>query len=171
MPNKLDKYDIKFWVLVNVKSKYVANTTPYLGAEEKEQCGNVPVGELVVVKLTEDIKGKRYIISCNNFFASLPLAEKLKQTKLSLVGTTKKNRRDLSKVMIELQQGCVNSNKFFWHKRSGAMFVKYQPKARKTVCLLSTMHFTPDVDTTTAAKKPCIIGFHRKNKVGVESFD
>ena len=103
MPNKPDKYVINFWVLVDVKSKYVANTTPYLGAEQKEQRGNVPLGEPVVVKLTEHIKGKGYIICCNNIFTSLLLAEKLQQAKLCLVGTTKKNRRDLSKVIIEPQ--------------------------------------------------------------------
>ena len=32
MPNKPDKYGIKFWVLVDVKSKYVSNIFPYLGA-------------------------------------------------------------------------------------------------------------------------------------------
>ena len=33
------------------------------------------------------------------------------------------------------------------------------------------MHSTPDVDTTTAAKKPCVIGFYNENKVGVDCFD
>ena len=124
MPNKPDKYGIKFRVLVDVKSKYVANITPYSGAQEKEQR---PLGESVVVKLTEHIKSKGYNICCDNFFTSLLLAKKLQQAKLSLVVIIKNNRRDLSKVMIELQQGCVNSCKFFWHKRSGAMFVKCQP--------------------------------------------
>ena len=101
MPNKPDKFDIKFWVLVVVKYNYVANITTYLDAQEKKQRGNVPLGESVVVKLTEYIKGKRYNICCNNFLTSLPWAEKLKQAKLSLVGTIKKNRRYLSKIMIE----------------------------------------------------------------------
>ena len=85
MPNKPDKYGIKFWVLVNVKSKYVANITPYLVAQEKEQRGNVPLGESVVVEIIEHIKDKRYNICCDNFFTSLPLAEKLLQAKFSLV--------------------------------------------------------------------------------------
>ena len=51
------------------------------------------------------------------------------------------------------------------------MLVRYQPKPKKTVCLLSTMHSTPDVDTTTAAKKPFVIRFYNENKVGVDCFD
>ena len=74
MPNKPDKYGIKFWVLVNVKSKYVANITPYLGAQEKKQL-NVPLGESIVVKLTEHIKGKECNICCDNFFISLTWGE------------------------------------------------------------------------------------------------
>ena len=171
MPNKPDKYGIKFWVLVDVKAKYVANITPHLGAKEKEgRCG-VPLGESVVIKITEHIKGKDYNICCDNFFTLLPLAEKLLKSKFSFIGTMKKNRRDLSVSMTEPQQGDVNSSKFFWHKNSGAMLVRYQPKPKKTVCLLSTMHSTPDVDTTTAAKKPSVISFYNENKVGVDFFD
>ena len=73
--------------------------------------------------------------------------------------------------MIEPQQGCVNSSKFLWHKRSDAMFVKYQPKARKTVYLLSTMHSTPNVDTTMGFKKTCVIGFYNEKNVGVDCCD
>ena len=165
-------YGIPFFgVLVDVKAKYVANITPYLGVQEKEgRCG-VPLGESAVIKITEHIKGKGYNICSDNFFTSLPLTEKLQKSKFFLVGTMKKNRRDLSVSMTESQQGGVNSSKCFWHKNSGAMLVRYQTKPKKTVCLLSTMHSTPDVDTTTAVKKPSVISFYNENKVGVDCFD
>ena len=82
-----------------------------------------------------------------------------------------KNRRDLSVSMIEPQQGDLNSSNFLWHESSGAMLVRYQPKPRKTVCRLSTMHSKPNVDTTTAAKKTFVIGFYNEIKVGVDYFD
>ena len=110
MPNKPDKSGIKFWVLVDVKSKYVANITPYLDAQEKKQHDNVPLGESVVIEITEHIKG--YNICCDNFFTSLSLAEKLQQGKFSLAGTIKKKRRDLSQVMTEPQKERVNSRNF-----------------------------------------------------------
>ena len=44
------------------------------------------------------------------------------------------------------------------------MLVKYQAKAKKTVCLLSTMH--SDADGTTAEPKPQVINFYNENKVG-----
>ena len=138
MPNKPDKYGIKFWVLVDVKAKYVANITPYLGAQEKEgRCG-VPLGESVAIKITDHIKEKGYNICCDSFFTSLPLAEKLQKSKFSLVGTMKKNRRDLSVSMTEPQQGGVNFSKFFWHKNSVFCFCChiYPPFTRKRIVSL-----------------------------------
>ena len=37
MPNKPDKFGIKFWVLAEVSSKYVCNLLPYLEDLENEQ--------------------------------------------------------------------------------------------------------------------------------------
>ena len=36
MPNKPDKFGMKFWVLAEVKSKYVCNLFPYLEALEEK---------------------------------------------------------------------------------------------------------------------------------------
>ena len=171
MPNKPDKYGVKFWVLVDVETKYVSNIIPYLGAQEKEQRGGLPLGESVVLKLTEHVKGRGYNVCCDNFFTSLPLAEKLSRNKLSIVGTIRKNRRDLAAKMTEPRKGCLHTSQFFWHKNSGAMLVNYQPKANRTVCLLSTMHSSPEVDETTLKKKPEVILFYNKNKVSVDTFD
>ena len=77
MPNKPDKYGVKFWVLADVETKYVSNTDVYLGAQKKEQLGGVPLAESVVANLCKHIKGKGYNITCDNFFTSLSVAEKL----------------------------------------------------------------------------------------------
>ena len=52
MPNKPEKYGIKFWVLADVETKYVANIIPYLGAQEREERGGTPLTESVMLKLT-----------------------------------------------------------------------------------------------------------------------
>ena len=85
IPNKPDKYGVKFWILADVETKYVSNIDVCLGAQEKEQRGGVPVAESVVVNLCKYIKGKCYNITCDNFFTSLPVAEKLARDKLSTV--------------------------------------------------------------------------------------
>ena len=42
MSNKLDKYGIKFWVLADVETKYVANIISYLGAQKREEREGTP---------------------------------------------------------------------------------------------------------------------------------
>ena len=87
MPNKPDKYGVKFWILADVETKYVLNIDVYLGAQEKEQRGGVPLAESVVVNLC---KQKGYNVTCDNFFTSLSVAEKLTKDKLSIVRTIRK---------------------------------------------------------------------------------
>ena len=59
MPNKPDKYGIKFWVIVDVNSKYVSNIIPYLGAQETDERGGMPLAESVVMKLAQHVTGKK----------------------------------------------------------------------------------------------------------------
>ena len=144
IPNKPDKYGIKFWVLADVETKYVANIVRYLGAQER---GGTPLAESVLVKLTEKVKGKGYNITCDNVFTSLSAAEKLARNKISIVGTIRKNRRELSPQMTQPMPSNLYHSRFMWHDKSNALLVNYQAKLKKSVCLLSTMHSTPDVDT------------------------
>ena len=55
MPNKPDKFGMKFWIFTEVDSKYVYNILPYLGALEREQRDGRPLAEDVVMRLTQNI--------------------------------------------------------------------------------------------------------------------
>ena len=91
------QYGVKFWVVVDVETKYVSNIDVYLGAQKKEHRDGVPLAKSVVVDLCKHIKGKGYNITCDNISTSLPVAEKLARDKLSILGTMRKNRRKLRK--------------------------------------------------------------------------
>ena len=165
MSNKPDKYGVKFWILADVETKYVSNIDVYLGAQEKEQHGGVPFAESVVVNLCKHIKRKGYNTKCDNFFTSLSVAEKLARDKLSIAGTIRKNRRELCKKMTEPENKATYSSKFYWHDSTNLLFVKYQAKQKKSVCLLSSMHGLADVDASNEKKKPKMILFYNANKV------
>jgi len=51
MPNKLHKFGIKFWLGVDVKSKYIINGFSYLGKDETRT--SISLGKFVVLKLAE----------------------------------------------------------------------------------------------------------------------
>ena len=73
--------------------------------------------------------------------------------------------------MIDAVKGNLHCSQFYWHKNNNMLFVKYQAKAKKTVCLLSSMHHSPDIDQSSVKQKPQVILFYNKNKVGVDCFD
>ena len=58
-----------------------------------------------------------------------------------------------------------------WHDKSNALFVNYQTKLNNCVCLLSTMHSSPNVDIDSRKQKPNVKIFYNKNNVGVDCFD
>ena len=78
-------------LLADVETKYAANIIPYLGAKEREERGWTLLVESVMLKLTDKKKkGNGYNVTCDNFFTSLPVAEKLARNKISIVGIIKK---------------------------------------------------------------------------------
>ena len=91
MPNKPDKFGMKFWVLAEVSSKYVCNILPYLGALEKEQRKGKPLAEDVVMRLTESFHRKGYNITTDNFFTTVEVAWLLQEKGTTLAETVRVN--------------------------------------------------------------------------------
>ena len=83
----------------------------------------------------------------------------------------RKNRRELCKKMTEPEKKATCSSSFYWHDPTNFLFVKYQAKEKKSVCLLSRMPSSADVDASNEKKKPEMILFYNANKVGVDCFD
>lgn len=169
MPNKPDKYGLKFWVMVDTETKYVVNILPYLGAQEREQRGTRTLAEDVVSRLVDPIVNKGYNICCDNFFTSLKNAMYLKEKKTTIVGTMRKNRRELANEMTRSDKE-LHTSDFYYEKETKAVVVSYQCKKNKSVCLLSTMHDSVACDDTQK-RKPAIINFYNHHKVGVDVFD
>lgn len=66
MPNKPDKFGIKFWLLVDCTSKYVIDGFPYLGKdEERPKTESLP--ENIVKQLMRDHLGLGYNVTMDNF--------------------------------------------------------------------------------------------------------
>lgn len=76
LPNKPNKFGIKFWLASDVQTKYIVNGFPYLGKDETRVTSQ-PLSEFVVLKLVEPFTMKGRNITTDNFFTSLPLASKL----------------------------------------------------------------------------------------------
>ena len=61
-------------------------------------------------------------------------------------------------------------SKFFYNANKNCLLVNQQCKLKKNINLISTMHDAPSTDGTEK-KKPLVIHFQNKNKVGIDVFD
>ena len=140
MPNKPDKFGIKFWLAVDVSSKYIVNGFTHLGKDETRD-QSVPLGESVTLKLVEPYISVGRNITTDNFFTSVSLAKKLLAKKTTLVGTIRRNRRDIPILAKQIKDNMpVLSTKLY--QSNNCTLTIYKAKARKKVLILSSMHAT-----------------------------
>ena len=92
MPNKPDKFGIKFWIIAEPNSKYCLNLKPYLGKDEERVTS---LGTHVVMTLMEPYFCRGYNVTMDNFCTSVELAQKLLDKRTSLVGTVRLNRKEI----------------------------------------------------------------------------
>lgn len=165
IPSKPDRYGIKVWSLCDCGTSYVSNMQVYLGKQgdspEQKQ------GERVVKDLSVRLFGSGRNITTDNFFTSYNLAQFLLTKKLTLLGTVRKNRKEVPRELVPSKRAEYESVFAF---TSDAVMVSYSPKKNKTVLLLSTMHEHPEVDTNEA-KKPLMILDYNSTKGAVDAFD
>jgi len=164
MPSKPAKYGLKFWCLCDALTGYCLRMRPYLGTDNGEARA-VGLGQQVVLDLTKNLDVGRTVVT-DNFFTSLSLAQQLRQRQLALLGTIRKNRREIPDVLAKGKCQPLTSQ-FVFHK--DATLVMFAPKKNKRVLLLSTEHSLPTVDSIS--KKPTAILTYNKSKGGVDHLD
>lgn len=94
MPKRFQKFGIKIWLAVDVKTKYIIKDFPYLRKDEIRS--SISLGQYVVLKLAESYLRRVRNINTDNFFTSVPFSNVLLAQKTTLVGTTRVNKRELS---------------------------------------------------------------------------
>ena len=94
MANNPDKFGLNVWLAVDVENKYLFNSFPYVGKDNKRS-SDMPVPTDVVLKLMVPLFERGYNVMYDNYFTSLGLALKLVEKKCSIVGTLRQNRREV----------------------------------------------------------------------------
>ncbi|XP_036828296.1 piggyBac transposable element-derived protein 4-like [Oncorhynchus mykiss] len=166
IPSKPAKYGIKSWVACDAKSSYAWKMQVYTGkaaggGPEKNQ------GARVVLDLTEGLPGG-HNVTCDNFFTSYELGQRLLERNLTMVGTVRKNKAELPPALLQSKGRQVLSSRFAFTPT--ATLVSYLAKRNKNVLLLSTLHAEPDV-SDRRDRKPALILDYNCNKGGVDNLD
>lgn len=94
LPKKPTKWGIKAWVLSESSTGYVNNFDIYTGRTPGQPATH-DLGKRVVLKLTESLTDKGYIVFMDSFFSSPSLYNRLESVGTGACGTVNSNRRDL----------------------------------------------------------------------------
>lgn len=171
IPSKPDKYGIKVFALVDSENFFTVKMEVYCGTQPDGPyvVDNSP--SAVVKRIIGPIENTGRNITCDNWFSSVTLCRDLQQNhKTTLVGTVRKNRRELPKMIAETKKMPEKSSMFLFADR--CTLVSYVPKKNRNVILISTMHETDTIDPDTGDNnKPEIITYYNKTKSGVDVVD
>ncbi|XP_027129155.1 piggyBac transposable element-derived protein 4-like [Larimichthys crocea] len=168
MPSKPAKYGIKIFWMCDARVPYAIDGTVYTGRQPGEEVQR-NLGENVVQQLCSGIRQTGRNITMDNFFTSVPLAEKLLEKNLTIVGTLRQNKPDIPPIMKPSKSREIHSSEFGFN--GNMTMVSYVQKKGKAVVLLSTMHDDRAVDESSQKKKPEVIQYYNKTKGGVDTMD
>ncbi|XP_015430868.1 PREDICTED: piggyBac transposable element-derived protein 3-like [Dufourea novaeangliae] len=167
VPNKPNKFGMKFWLASDVKSKYVVNAFPYLGKDEVRL--SVPVGEFVILKLMEPYMGRGRTVTTDNFFTSLSLATQLVTKRTSLVGTVRQNKRELPNLAKSKQDKMPRFSTILYQTENCTVTI-YKSKPNKKLLLLSSKHKSVKIEEDGKLLPETMV-FYNNTKFSIDMTD
>jgi hypothetical protein len=171
MPSKPGKYGLKIFWCCDSSTGYPLKGEVYLGRQSGEAAAapasNNRTSDLVK-RLVQPWVNSGRTITMDNFFTDVGLAEDLLAIKTTIVGTVRRNKRDIPKELQPSNKRPEQSSIFCFDRH--LTLVSYVPKKRKAVILLSSMHHDKDVNEQNK-KKPEIILYYNSTKGGVDRMD
>ena len=99
----------------------------------------------------------------------MELERKLLMQNLTIVGTIRKNRKELSAEFVSTKDRKEFTTLYGFQKE--AMIASYCPKKGKMVTLLSTMHLVKGTESPGPEKKTEVITYYNATKGGVDTMD
>lgn len=124
--------------------------------------------ENVLMQLSNHYSNSGRTIIADNFFTTLNGAKRLANIGLAFVGTVRANKAFLPPEMKKNPQRPLLSSLFGFHENLVSL-CSYVPKKNKAVNLITTVHYTTNVEGD--AKKPEAILYYNINKAGVDCMD
>ena len=168
IPSKPNKYGIKIYALVDAKMFFTSNLEVYVGKQPDGPYAVENSAKAVVERLVAPIANTGRNVTTDNWFTSMELSESLlKNYKLTLLGTIRKNKPQLPREFVEEKTRPIGSSMFGFQENS--TLVSYVPKKGRNVLLLSTIHNDDKIDANTG--KPDMIMMYNSTKGGVDVVD
>ncbi|XP_058803567.1 piggyBac transposable element-derived protein 4-like [Phymastichus coffea] len=165
--SKPDKYGLKIFALNDPTTSYLIYVLPYLGKIPlSDKLENEQLTEYYFRKCTVPIYNTHSAVTCDNWFTSVPLLQRMKEEPygLKITDTVKKNKKEIP-AEFKVSGKSVLSAKFC--HANDLMLVSYTPKKNKIVLVISSDKCT---DATNNGKPEVILDYN-KTKGGTDCFD
>lgn len=170
IPNKPAKYGIKVFSLVDARCFYTVNMEVYVGTQPPGPYSFSTKTADLVERMCEPVFGTSRNITMDNWFTSYEIVKRmLEQHKITIVGTIRRNKREIPKELLDPSRSQYSSMFAFSKFMTLASYI---PKKKKVVMVLSSFHYDDSIDEDSGdACKPNIITFYNITKSGVDSVD
>lgn len=119
--------------MCDVKTHYTCDLEVYAGKQPEGPYKHENTPSDIVKRLVQSIKGSRRNVTVDNWYTSYPLACDLLNYKLTLVGTVKKNKREIpAEFLPDISRKPTTTIFGFQDKMT---LVSYTPKKNRSITL------------------------------------
>lgn len=95
IPTKPAKYGLKIFALVDAKSFYMGNLEIYCGTQLHSLYNMSSKPFDIVMRLLDKVTGSNCNLTCDNWYTSYPLATELLKKQTTIIGTLRKNKKEI----------------------------------------------------------------------------
>ncbi|KAF8785039.1 PiggyBac transposable element-derived protein like [Argiope bruennichi] len=150
LPKKKSKFGVKFYQLCESSTGYIWNSLVYTGRDMPlwQNANNYSSTTNIVMTLMENLLGKGYCVTLDNFYTSPELAEILITNKTDVYGTLRSYRRGIPQ---EIKDRNIKKGEIIGFQKGKMCILKYMDK--KPIHMLSTIHTIDFVEKCKRKKK------------------
>ncbi|XP_017795072.1 PREDICTED: piggyBac transposable element-derived protein 4-like [Habropoda laboriosa] len=168
-PSKRARFGIKIYKLCEASTGFCHQFKIYTGQDKIDR--NDSASENVTIELSKSIINKGYTLFLDNWYSSPNLFLKLHQRKTNVIGTVRKNRKNMPQ---DLQKHILKKGEFMWRSCNNLIALRWKDK--RDVYMLSTKHKTIEMveesnkQLQKVMKPKCIVEYN-KGMGGVDRQD
>lgn len=113
IPSKSDKYGVKLFMFCDRKSYYMISSITFAGKDSTPK--GIPVAEYYALQLSTSICNTNRNITYDNWFTSIPVAQKPLEKNVTTVGTLIKYQTEIPSHFTETKARALNTSMFAIH--------------------------------------------------------
>ncbi|KAJ8939829.1 hypothetical protein NQ318_013048 [Aromia moschata] len=148
IPSKPNRYGIKIFALVDAATSCTLNLEVYVGQQPEGPYKKPNDPCSIVLRLIEPISGTNRNVTCDNWFTSVQLVNKLfVDHRITYVGTVKRNKRELPLDVTNTRARPEYSSLFGFQKNN--TIVSYIPKKYRNVIIISNLNHDDNIHAST----------------------